>query len=304
MQKRPLSTNVIRADESGVSQKKVPKTKQMFKLKQHMSANVKKAAGRTIPITPTPKDFLPTLQKKRADMLPVEAGAILVTNTVIADLEKMARAAKKAEKYDIQILSPEIFDWKKGGLPMFAAFDVNGDGECSVDTRGFRKCPSSCAEGFVSAIRQFQSSRRKWLALKRLSLILALITTCIMLCAYYGEQMEAGVMLVVLGTVGGIIATVVRWTIVHERELQITTRLGGVIPETTRAKIRSVEKKFEEIFILAEAKWELSRAPVIAPGDPLVVGWDKDYFWLIDVFDTTPVENLVSQEYCERPDVG
>ncbi len=84
----------------------------------------------------------------------------------------------------------------------------------------------------------------------------------------------------------------------------ISVRFAGVIPPATREKIRKSLPVFDQVFILAEAPdWKATQRrrrvkPVPMPiGDPLVVGYKAGQLFLIDTFDTTPVENYIAQEF-------
>ena len=80
-----------------------------------------------------------------------------------------------------------------------------------------------------------------------------------------------------------------------------------MLPKRVREKIKAVRKDFDEVFILAESPKmkihsAIEPAPIIAPGDPLVIGWKKGIaphgtFFLIDKFDTTSVEQYVADEF-------
>ncbi len=88
-----------------------------------------------------------------------------------------------------------------------------------------------------------------------------------------------------------------------ENTFTLSAQFKGGIPESTREKIANAQKDFgsdqygnPNIFILAEAPWELQKTVTI-PSDPLVLGYKYDTFWLIDEFDTTKVEEYVRQEF-------
>lgn len=89
----------------------------------------------------------------------------------------------------------------------------------------------------------------------------------------------------------------------HEGEVwnaSIEARYEGVIPDSTREKISAAQKtkQFPDMYILAEVrKWEVNRV-TLPLGDPLVLGRTKGgYFYLIDKYDTTTIEELAAAEY-------
>jgi len=69
----------------------------------------------------------------------------------------------------------------------------------------------------------------------------------------------------------------------------IRCELECVIPNEIKEKIEKTKSSFKEIFIVAEAKFDKK---IPTDPDPFVVGWDGENLWLIDSFDTTPIEKL------------
>lgn len=70
---------------------------------------------------------------------------------------------------------------------------------------------------------------------------------------------------------------------------RLRATFSGVIPESTRSKIKAAQKDFSQIYIIAEAhmSYEGMKLPI---GDPIVAGWCGEQLWYIDDFDTSPVE--------------
>jgi hypothetical protein len=91
------------------------------------------------------------------------------------------------------------------------------------------------------------------------------------------------------------------------RRAMLTYRFRGAIPDETRAKIRSVHRSFEQVYLLAETtpeSWRLERVGKSFRqqvrdlwDDPLVVGYAAGTLWLIDSFDPTPLEQYVASEF-------
>lgn len=83
----------------------------------------------------------------------------------------------------------------------------------------------------------------------------------------------------------------------------LSTQFTGAIPDHVRSNIRQVQEagEFDEIVLIAEVpEWKLDKTVVLIPkGDPLVVGRKAGLFWLIDSFDTTPIEQYVTQEFSQ-----
>jgi hypothetical protein len=79
---------------------------------------------------------------------------------------------------------------------------------------------------------------------------------------------------------------------------QLRARYSGLIPEVTRQKIRRAKDLgvFQHIFIISEVDWAVEKIP----NDPLVTGWDGQKLWLVDKFDTTPLEALIAQTFGAR----
>lgn len=71
---------------------------------------------------------------------------------------------------------------------------------------------------------------------------------------------------------------------------RIGASFSGVIPDSTRAKIKEAQAVFQDIFILAEPKFSFEIEMVPVPIDPVVMGWDGQQLWYVDDFDITPVE--------------
>lgn len=76
---------------------------------------------------------------------------------------------------------------------------------------------------------------------------------------------------------------------------KITAEFTGVIPDRTRERILEAHKHkvFDGICLLAEAEWEQQSVLV----DPIVVGCSAGKLWVVDIFDPTPIEEYVAQEF-------
>ncbi|MGV8087320.1 MAG: hypothetical protein ACP5N1_06840 [Candidatus Woesearchaeota archaeon] len=84
--------------------------------------------------------------------------------------------------------------------------------------------------------------------------------------------------------------------------IKIQSALSCVIPESTKKKIRKAEKIFgKEIYLIYEAK-KWTKEITIMKNDPLVVGIKHSQAYLIDLFDPTPLEKMVVDNY--RSDSG
>lgn len=73
-------------------------------------------------------------------------------------------------------------------------------------------------------------------------------------------------------------------------ECSIGAIFSGVIPDSTRAKIKEAQGVFKEIFILAEPEFTFETKMVPLSVDPIVLGWDGQQLWYVDDFDITPIE--------------
>lgn len=99
------------------------------------------------------------------------------------------------------------------------------------------------------------------------------------------------------------------------REEWLTWRFRGVIPASTKVKIRQARSQFTDVYLLAEAPlhtWthrrnQESRAArarrrmaEIAAYDPIVLGYAANRLWVIDVFDPTPTETYILNEFTTK----
>jgi hypothetical protein len=105
-------------------------------------------------------------------------------------------------------------------------------------------------------------------------------------------------------------------------QVVLTAYWGGVIPEGSRSIIKEASKTFDEVLIVAEvSEWQVTMTSnnllrfavasrdlvanagssfLALIGDPLVIGRKGDVFWLLDKFDTTPLEEYVGNEFTGR----
>lgn len=81
-------------------------------------------------------------------------------------------------------------------------------------------------------------------------------------------------------------------------ETTIKTSYAGMVPGSTKKKIKEAKKIFPYIFFITQGAWEETE---IAQKDPLVVGFDPgdDCFYLIDQFDLQPAERHWVEEFPE-----
>lgn len=83
------------------------------------------------------------------------------------------------------------------------------------------------------------------------------------------------------------------------KELELTCRFKGLIPNEIRDKIKEARELFSgQIFIIAEpGSLTLKEFTPLPKGDPLIVGYDHSVdpngLWLIADFDTTSVEEAM-----------
>lgn len=85
----------------------------------------------------------------------------------------------------------------------------------------------------------------------------------------------------------------------YRRAHAIYATFSGLIPSETKAKIREAQatKVFSDIRLIAEAEYDLDVQPHPRLADPIVVGLVNDEMWVIDVFDPTPLEDYIAQEF-------
>ncbi len=79
-----------------------------------------------------------------------------------------------------------------------------------------------------------------------------------------------------------------------EAKVTISMELGNLlIPPTTRAKIKKARQYFgEQIFMIVEAKEWVENTVVKPDPDPIIVGYEDGFLFVIDVFDLKPIEAL------------
>jgi len=86
-------------------------------------------------------------------------------------------------------------------------------------------------------------------------------------------------------------------------DLQITSEFNGAIPKETRKRVREAESLIpeENMFLISETKpkdWAVEEIPEpVISVDPLVVGVIDNRVYLIDHFDTTPLEEMARREF-------
>ena len=69
------------------------------------------------------------------------------------------------------------------------------------------------------------------------------------------------------------------------------------MPNKTRLRIEELRDDFDSIHILAEVpEWKIEKV-ALPLSDPLVLGFADNAFYLLDIYDTTPIENYVQQEF-------
>lgn len=98
------------------------------------------------------------------------------------------------------------------------------------------------------------------------------------------------------------------------REETLTWRFKGVIPASTKLKIRQARSQFSDVYLLAEAPlhtWEhrrnqesrrarMARRLGEIKLDPIVLGFAASRLWVIDVFDPTPTEAYILNEFTTK----
>jgi hypothetical protein len=80
----------------------------------------------------------------------------------------------------------------------------------------------------------------------------------------------------------------------HGGKVSIKMELGNLlIPPDTRAKILKARQFFnDQLFLIAEAPAWQENTVVYPDPDPLIVGYEDGFLFLIDQFDLTPIEKM------------
>jgi len=80
----------------------------------------------------------------------------------------------------------------------------------------------------------------------------------------------------------------------------LLSKFDGLVPEPVRAKINIARPKMDSIYLIKEAtNWSLEQQETKLPPapDPLIVGVEGEFAFLIERFDLTTLENYVSKEF-------
>ena len=87
-----------------------------------------------------------------------------------------------------------------------------------------------------------------------------------------------------------------KYKVGSKKDLQITSKFNGIIPDSTIEKVKEAEKDFDDIYIIAETKpkqWNIEYIET----DPIVTGIKNNKASFISSFDTTPLEDLVKNNF-------
>jgi hypothetical protein len=84
-------------------------------------------------------------------------------------------------------------------------------------------------------------------------------------------------------------------------EYNLTSTFRGLIPRSTKEKVKESLSVFnkEDLYLITEVKPEEWNVVKINT-DPLLAGVVNERCFLIDKFDTTPLEEIISQEFIKR----
>ena len=209
------------------------------------------------------RDHKGQLAHRRSQLLPIEADAIRALDRPIGELE----AEEGALTHDAMLLaagytelSLDPLRWRKDGLPQFAIFSIESP-ECMFAVEVGRK---SHGRRFPKVTISPQGLEKTGELFRCFDDVMAMMRQ---------KVIRRG----------------------SARGYQIRARFSGIIPERTRHNILHVKSfnVFQYIFVISEVDWELKEIPF----DPLVTGWDGERLWLLDKFDTTPLEDLVAQTF-------
>lgn len=287
-----------------------------------VSTNLVVQASKCIQAPPKPDPLKhQRLLQVRADLLPAEAAARVDADRLIADLERCARAEEKGKRLGLSVLSPEIFSWRNGTLPSFAPFAVDGDGECVISSNPAKqKVPESVKGFYQHVFPEPLTNRIEKQFTEHFKAIWCLAAFVVEACYFYNVQADAsatwgkfalglglGILASFCASLMFLILLIAGWTLLaREVERTAVARFAGTIPMPVRDRIRQFSHEFREILIVAEAQWQqvdsVKAIKMPAACDPLVVGWDGDFFWLIDRFDTSTLEQLASDEFAVKAD--
>ena len=253
--------------------------------------------------------------------MPAEAAARFEADSQIAELKRRERGEQKGNRLGLSILSPEIFGWRKGKLPALAVFAVEGDGECILSSDPSKeKIPNCCKAFYAGALGKPLASRVEAFFTDHFKTIWSLSALALEVCYFYGAQASVSptwgkfALGLALGVLASFCASLMLWIVViagwtllaRQTETTAVARFAGAIPISVKQKIHRYRSEFKEMLVVAEANWTLTKTSqglrIPACCDPLIVGWDGDYFWLIDRFNTSSLEQLACDEFAVKAD--
>lgn len=280
-------------------------------------------------------------EQKRIELLPVEVSAKETLDGEIEQLKNELRAAQTREiiqkkAKDWKTLSPEAFSLEnEKGQPALGIFPVFSEGyRIALNDQGLSiadgeklTLPTRVHEMLGSTFKKWQRSRSRLYAkiedfwesdrrrVVRLYLGAAIIGLQV-IPILYGAIVHSPIMvtcgfffMMFIGFVGGsIMEMLARKTPDRLQEiLSVPVALrGGIdfscLPNTARKSIKEAGDVFgkSNVFLVAPVlEWDVVRPTV----DPLVVGNDGSKLWLVDRFDTVPVEEYIAEEFTTNPNV-
>lgn len=196
-------------------------------------------------------------------------------------------------------INPVIFSWRdQDGWPSLAPFELRdnyitiGDGSSTSGYMPFFKYYDDIFDKLKA--RKTRSFR----GLFRPSTIL-LIGPCVVFGAVFGYSFPFSALGFYILAAFLVILAIMNRTLVRIPARSITAQYKGAIPADVRQLIREKSQSFDKIVILAEVdKWVVDE--IVTPkSDPLVVGYnrDTDQWFLLAVYDTTPIERLIAGEF-------
>lgn len=232
-------------------------------------------------------------------LMPIERDAKTVLREKLVELRKLRREIAYPK------LSFEPFTWRnEEGFPVFALFDLQG-GEFQISENGW----NSTLPEVLRKTYDDVSSRLGGLHHSVVPLWMKFLG--LMICGpvvFYGAGLSwllhidsstdcpipwyIHPIALLLGILGAVYLDKVTST-----ELVIRASYRGVMPDRIRRRLPHLETEFKSLYILAEIpKWKVMEVAMPLT-DPLLLGFEDNAFYVLDVYDTTPIEEYVRREF-------
>ncbi len=250
---------------------------------------------------------LERLETLRKSLLPIERNAA----TAVETEERRLRSQLTTSDVPYPVFDLDPLRWRnKQGLPQFALFSIashtvrieSDQGLLSGGGQILTPLPQKLADCYLDVFKRLKPS--SWLDKFgfRWGVGVGAVAGIITAVCVYGKGDPAVGLLAAAGILVGVplVGGLLIGHVFHDQDTVafIEAQYTGVIPDSVRAKITQAKEVFGEgIYILSEVEeWRVGRG-VRATVDPLVLGFKGGVLYLIDQYDTTPLEEFARREF-------